>query len=450
MDVRDDNDIDYILQVISNGTRRRILKLLADEAPLTYTKIMQKLNIKDSGTLGFHLKKMARLLRRDEFGEYKLSSLGWRALDIMKRLEGIEISEYEEASEEERKSRVFSDQLRFEYTRSLAEKLRGEGVKAIITDIITLIIHPMDRKLFDETVESISDVLTCYVPEDLYDDVVMKSSDVFRIKKYRAKTKDDGDSYKALVKDEAAISGWVDMLVSGLITSITSALTGLASIFTENKTFKDWKKSKGDISFSRNLEFDFKSIQLRLSGGYFNVRRGGGKIIARSLNGDKPDVSYNIVNNTLNIIGSNGYVEIELPNRIYDSISIDVRGGVLKIDDINASIVSMDMNGGVVGLDIDLSTNGSLKLNMTGGIMKTTLDAHEGFKTVEFYVYGGYLDMKIYTSKEPIDIDIDKENGYIDIQVFGERVDMKHRVDSIHKIRGSVTGGYGRIVVNEA
>ncbi|HIE37405.1 TPA: ArsR family transcriptional regulator, partial [Candidatus Geothermarchaeota archaeon] len=178
MDVRDDNDIDYILQVISNGTRRRILKLLADEAPLTYTKIMQKLNIKDSGTLGFHLKKMARLLRRDEFGEYKLSSLGWRALDIMKRLEGIEISEYEEASEEERKSRVFSDQLRFEYTRSLAEKLRGEGVKAIITDIITLIIHPMDRKLFDETVESISDVLTCYVPEDLYDDVVMKSSDV--------------------------------------------------------------------------------------------------------------------------------------------------------------------------------------------------------------------------------------------------------------------------------
>ncbi len=453
MNVEKDDGLDYILQAISNKTRRRILKLLAEEAPLTYTKIMQKLDIKDSGTLGFHLKKMAKLLRRDEFGEYRLSELGWKALNIMKQLEGkeeVEIGD-EEREEVEKKLRVFSDHLKFEYTPKLAIRLKEENAKAVFTDIITLVIHPMSRELFNETVESISDVLTCYVPEDLYDDVVLKSSDVFRFNKYRRGDQDIEGRDKVIIAKvgEEVTGGWIDALISGLVTSLTSSLSGIITFFTGDRFTKRIREKKREVYMTEEIHEEFKSVKLELTGGFFDVKEGPPKIVAWTTDGGKPDVSYEVEGGTLNIFCSSGYIEIFLPEKLYKNVLIEISGGVLKTYRMRANNVGVELDGGMANLDVLLDMNGNIKFSMSGGVAKTSIHAPDGFKLVDFNIHGGYLDMKIVTPQRPIDIDVDREGGWIDIQLFGKKAGLKVYSGGEHRVRGDISGGYGRIVIAE-
>ena len=455
MNSHETNDLDYILQAISNKTRRRILKLLSEEAPLTYTKIMQKLDIKDSGTLGFHLKKMAKLLRRDEFGEYRLSDLGWKALNLMKQLEeggeeGVKI-DVEDEEEREKKIRVFSDHLKFEYTPRLAKRLKEENVKAVFSDIITLVIHPMDRDLFNDTVESISDVLTCYIPEDLYDDVVLKSSDVFRFHRYRRGDQDiKGKDRVVMAKvSEDVAGGWIDSLISGIVTSITSSISGLITFFTGDRFTRRIQEKRKEMYLSEELKEEFKSIRLELAGGYFDVKEGKAKIVAWTTDGGKPDVAYKVENGTLNLYCSSGYIEIFLPAKEYKNVLVEITGGVLRAHRLTANNMSVELDGGMANIDFSLTKNGNVKLSMSGGVAKSNILAPEGFRQIDFNIHGGYLELKITTPKRPIDIDIDREGGWIDIQLFGENKGLKVYSGGEHKIKGDVSGGYGKITVYE-
>lgn len=70
--------------MLSNRIRREVIILLASEGPLTYSELMKKVGIEDSGTFGFHMRKMHRLLKKNDMGEYELSELGLKAYDMLK------------------------------------------------------------------------------------------------------------------------------------------------------------------------------------------------------------------------------------------------------------------------------------------------------------------------------------------------------------------------------
>ena len=182
------DELDYILQVISNRIRRKVIKLLAEKGPLSYTDLMKEVGIEDSGTFGFHIRKMKMLITKDEWGKYKLNELGYRAYEIIKDLEeGLLKEAPSEVESKELEVTVISDKVSFELTRELAESLKRKGKRLIIGDIMKLIIHPMPRELFDEIVESIYDCLTVYAPSQLVDLVSLKSKDVISIKSYEGK-----------------------------------------------------------------------------------------------------------------------------------------------------------------------------------------------------------------------------------------------------------------------
>ena len=444
------DDLDYILQAIGNSTRRKILRLLAEEAPLTYTKIMQKLDIKDSGTLGFHLKKMSKLLRRDEFGEYRLSELGWKALKIIEQLEGRESEVPKRVEEEEEKIRVFSDHLKFEYTYKLARRLRENGVKAVFTDIVTLVIHPMDRDLFNETVKSISDVLTCYVPEDLYDDLVLKASDVFRIQKYR-RGSEDIDTKKSdvvvVVKDDSITRmGFLDSIISGIVSTLTSSLTSLATMFTGEKIFKKMGKKKY-IHSSGTFSGNIKTISIEISGGYIDVKEGDPKYVGWATDNGHPDVSTKLEDGELRFICSSGYIELYLPNREYDKISVELNGGGFRGLPGKAREYKFEVDGGVANIDLTLLEDGIIEYSLSGGVLKSKVDAGKGFKKVEFDISGGYLEINIDTVDKPINIDVDRMGGWVDIMKDGSRLGFKQYVRGDMNIIGDVAGGYGKILI---
>ena len=96
-------ELDYILQALGHQVRRKVIEIIAEEGSQTYTELMRKTGVDDSGTFGFHLRRMQKLLKKNQRGEYELSELGWKAYKILKQLKGEKpVEKVEEKNREER------------------------------------------------------------------------------------------------------------------------------------------------------------------------------------------------------------------------------------------------------------------------------------------------------------------------------------------------------------
>jgi len=82
-----------VLSALSSETRIQILKILSMKSPLSFTKIMQLLEMdtkKEAGKFAYHLgelTKKAHLVDCDEDNNYMLTSLGEKAVEFIRMLE---------------------------------------------------------------------------------------------------------------------------------------------------------------------------------------------------------------------------------------------------------------------------------------------------------------------------------------------------------------------------
>lgn len=74
-----------IFTALKHPIRRRILRMLG-QSPLTYTDILNKLNI-DNGLLNYHLDNMKELISKDKEGKYVLSEFGEAGLNLTTKVE---------------------------------------------------------------------------------------------------------------------------------------------------------------------------------------------------------------------------------------------------------------------------------------------------------------------------------------------------------------------------
>jgi len=81
-----DDVINAIYESLNNAARRKIIVALANEGPLAFKDLMRKCNIKDSGTLNYHLERMKPLVTKDDQGLYKLTRIGRLAYESMSEL----------------------------------------------------------------------------------------------------------------------------------------------------------------------------------------------------------------------------------------------------------------------------------------------------------------------------------------------------------------------------
>ncbi len=76
-------ELEEAARILRDPTRRRILRLLAEEGPLEYSEILRRLGLKSTGKLNYHLKLLAPYLEKDEQGRYLLSSEGEKLYRLM-------------------------------------------------------------------------------------------------------------------------------------------------------------------------------------------------------------------------------------------------------------------------------------------------------------------------------------------------------------------------------
>jgi DNA-binding HxlR family transcriptional regulator len=77
-------DVDRLFEVISHRVRRSIIESIAEKGPRSFTELMEDTGVGDTGTLTFHLRKMAGFIRKNERGDYELTDLGRRAYELIK------------------------------------------------------------------------------------------------------------------------------------------------------------------------------------------------------------------------------------------------------------------------------------------------------------------------------------------------------------------------------
>jgi len=75
--------IDDAIKVLKDTTRRRIIRLLAEEGPLEYSEILRRLGLKTTGKLNYHLKILKDFINKDEKGRYYLNNRGKLLYNIM-------------------------------------------------------------------------------------------------------------------------------------------------------------------------------------------------------------------------------------------------------------------------------------------------------------------------------------------------------------------------------
>jgi len=455
MDRISSEDMDYILQVISNSIRRDVIRVLAKDSPLSYSVLMKRVGVDDSGTFGFHIRKMQRLLKKDDMGMYMLNKLGVKAYEILESLMGGEAIEEEKPEErEEVEARVeepreagaepttivISDKLRFDLTEEIARSYREKGRRLYITDVVKLVIHPMPKELFDDVVEGISDCISIQAPDDLLDLVKLKSSDVLSVK---------GSSGLSL-RDTGVSS--VGDIVGDVVSRILSATASITSRLISLTHIGGVGVGRQELVIDEQLSIPPDSrLVIDISGGYVKVKPGEeGRIRVWKTSWKDPEVDVDIRDEAVNIDVSGGKCELTIPEGYVYGVSSDMSGGVLVLKMPMLREVDIGLSGGVAKFSSSTESPLDLSINMNGGMVNGSLRLGQftGESKVECELNGGAVKLSLEVPEDTrVGVDNRTFGGFANVRIDNKTVSNKFTEPGFEessrrlKLRSELMGG---------
>jgi uncharacterized RDD family membrane protein YckC len=84
--------VSKILSALSHTLRRKILSNLSEKQELSFTDLMNALEI-DTGKLSFHIRSLDGFLEQTSSGKYRLSQLGENSVGVIKNIESWAVTE---------------------------------------------------------------------------------------------------------------------------------------------------------------------------------------------------------------------------------------------------------------------------------------------------------------------------------------------------------------------
>lgn len=439
-------DVDRLFEVISHRVRRSIIESIAEKGPRSFTELMEDTGVGDTGTLTFHLRKMAGFIRKNERGDYELTDLGRRAYELIKiahgRVEprreepGARAVEAPVGSESLEPDIVYiSDSIKVTIDRSLLETVKAQGKRLVVRDVISVdVTDDVDARLFSEVVESIGDVVRLRVPEHLRSIATLKSRDVLSIT--------TGRSHLGLIPD---IGGFVAGIVEPIVSTVSSIVESLSTTAGP--------LSKVEEAKSLLYEWRFPSItglSLDLSGGFAKVRSvESGEALIR-IEGREGRCSYDVdvEDGILEVDLSGCEASIELPRRPLELLEIDMSGGALNIDlGDNVRRIEGSLSGGLAELKVARAGETRVDLDASGGRFKVHLDYVEfqGVSEVKLSLTGGLMELSA-TAPEGVRVEVStvRMGGLASVTV-DEKLRNVEKAKALVKAMIEVTGGLARV-----
>jgi len=154
---------DLVFQALSHKARRAVIKALGEKGSMTFTEMMSAAGIEETGTFGFHLKRLEPLLEKTEMGKYRLSELGRLAYKLLSFAGKAEL-------EEESKARTISGLPTYLIDRETLEK-----APIYVRDCDEVIVaRDVDPELVREKLIGMRNITVVKVPKELYEHVIKK------------------------------------------------------------------------------------------------------------------------------------------------------------------------------------------------------------------------------------------------------------------------------------
>jgi DNA-binding transcriptional ArsR family regulator len=82
----DQDSVSRLLSALSHPLRREILLLLDEKDELSFTDLMNSLNV-DTGKLSFHIRGLTEFLEQTSTGKYRLGKLGIDAIVFIRDID---------------------------------------------------------------------------------------------------------------------------------------------------------------------------------------------------------------------------------------------------------------------------------------------------------------------------------------------------------------------------
>ncbi len=331
------NDIERYLKALAHPIRREVIKALAERRQLSYSELMKITGVDDSGTFAFHIKMLQGLVEKDPVsGEYRLTEKGWRAYEVLKLLSGEKElrSEEEKALAPRERTKevvVISDRISFVLTRKLAEQLKKEGKKILLTDMIDLTIEEMPEELLDEVLEGIADVLTVHVPRELRHIVELKSKDVLFI------------GGKPL--------GFISGIIRSVVEGVAKSLSSLPKIMMVHKG------PRKHLKIIEPLNKRINKISIQADASRIEVSNDGEEgqvlIVGDFFEGSEPVIKISDDKCSIEVVS--GSAEIKVPPSINEySVLVDASAFNAKLSNVKQLTIDSDASGIHLNLE-DLS-----------------------------------------------------------------------------------------------
>ncbi|MEM1610778.1 MAG: helix-turn-helix domain-containing protein [Sulfolobales archaeon] len=386
------DDTEKIFEVISHRIRRAIIESIAEKGPRSFTELMDDADVRDTGTMTFHLRKMAGFIRKNEKGLYELTDLGRKAYNAIKMIRGEEATSREpskpgEAVEAVAKTGkgndlvILGDALRLIIDRGLLESIRSRGKRLLVKDALRVeVAEDIDPDLFNEVVEEISNVISLTVPEKLRSIVQAKARNVVSIK--------TGASRIASAEMVSQVIEAVSSTISSIVPSILNAVTSsISRSISKDQTLIYREKYQG-----------VNSVHLDLSGARIEIKDGEGSEAEVSIYGDnRCDYDVSMRSNTLKISASGCSVTVKTPSKVLDELFLDSSGAQISIE-IQHGVKRFrgSFSGGLVNTRIDGLRDSELSIDVAGGKIDIDLGytAFEGKSKVSIDLSGGILDLE--------------------------------------------------------
>jgi DNA-binding transcriptional ArsR family regulator len=419
---------DKIFEVLSHETRRRIIKALAEEGPLSFSEIMEKAGVEDTGTLTFHLRKMSEFLKKNEKGEYELTELGWAAYEVLKSALGRAAREAPARlrEEEEPSVVVLGSKPKLVIDKKLLEYAKQRGKKLVIRDVVKLYVAgDVEPELFDEVVEEVRNVLVLRAPRRLRHVVELKCRNVMSIKPSEA-------VFEALEAPIEAASHAIEEAAESLAQAIAS--------LAEKAPFL----VKGELVYAEELP-EPRGLSLSLLGGYARVKAGAKAAVRVYSIGFLPcRHSVDQRGGVLYVSARGCRVEVEVPDKALERLDVEVKGGGLEVELPSGALeVNASVTGGTASLRLGGLQRGRASLSVSGGSLDALL-AYAGFEgesVLECRLSGGVATVKAEVPRGTRVLHSEGVYGGIARVSIDEELKAPAKAERLLSTRVEVTGG---------
>ena len=412
----EDEKIEKRIRALSHWARRRIILLLGEKGPMTYSELMKNVGIEDSGTFAFHLRSLGDLVMKNNDGRYRLTSEGERVYKALKYLltgGDNDSREIPPPKERELPPIIIGDMGKCYITKEIVDEAYYSGRELIVKDCIKAYFDKdIEPEKLKHVLKMVKDVIIVEAPNKLQPIIMMKGHDVFWVKTLAGKRSPPPD---------------IGLVIEDIVNKIVdAAMLGGAKIVSALQKLPRLAAREIPVNIVRVFTGDHYDLEMKIDSSSVSIKQEGGGVVIEGKAKEEGIPRLKIDSNNIYMDIENSGLKVKLPSlsitslRLYaDSsslkLSLDKLAGPSEVvmDSCNARIMfkaeeklstTLDIDSSNVLIDLDLpaSRKHEIELKTDSSNIRLVLRIPSG---MQIYTLTN-IDSSIFSGNKPITVGV--------------------------------------------